>query len=60
MYKQQGQFSNMQTGQGFKYTELVRPAGTSNWYVQLGRPSGPTFWSVQLVRQAGSPADQSS
>ena len=27
MYKLKGQSSNMQTGQGFKYRELVCPAG---------------------------------
>ena len=29
MYKLKGQSSNVRTGQGFKYRELVRPAGLS-------------------------------
>ena len=53
MYKLKGQSSNMQTGQGFKYKELVRPAGPSSWFVHLVCPAGPFSWSVQLVRPAG-------
>ena len=33
MYKLKGQSSNKQTGQGYKYRELVRPAGPSSWSV---------------------------
>ena len=40
MYKLKGQSLNMRTGQGFKYRELVRPAGPSSWSVQLVRPAG--------------------
>ena len=39
---------NMQTGQGFKYKELVRPAGLSSWSVQLVRPAG-TMWQCYNV-----------
>ena len=33
MYKFKGKSSNMQTGQGFKEKELVRPAGLFSWSV---------------------------
>ena len=49
MYKLKRQYSNMQTDQGFKYKELVHPAGLSSLSVQLVRPAGPSSWSVQLV-----------
>ena len=35
MYKLKRKSSNMQTGQGFKYKELVHPAGPSSWSFQL-------------------------
>ena len=53
MYKLKRQSSNMQTGQGFKYKELVRPAGPSGWSVRLVRPAGTSGWYIRLVRSAG-------
>ena len=46
-------FAYMQAGQGFKYKELVCPAGLSSWSVQLVCPVGLSSWSVQLVCPAG-------
>ena len=36
--------------QGFKYKELVRPAGLSIWFVQLVHQAGPSGWSVYKVK----------
>ena len=53
MYKLKGQSSHMQTGQGFKYRELICQAGPSSWSTQLVRPAGLSSWSIQLVLPAG-------
>ena len=49
MYKLKGQSLNMRTGQGFKYRELVHPAGPSSWSIQLVRSAGRSSCPVQLV-----------
>ena len=53
LYKLKRQSLNMQTSQGFKYKELVRPGGPSNWSIQLVRPAGLSGWYVQQVHPAG-------
>ena len=53
MYKLKGQALNIQTGQGFKYRELVHPAGLSSWSIQLVNLAGLSSWFIQPVRPAG-------
>ena len=53
MYKLKGKSSNMQSSQGFKWKELVRPAGLSSWSVQLVHQAGPSSWFFQLGCPAG-------
>ena len=36
--------------QGFKYKELIRPAGLPIWFVQLVHQAGPSSWSVYKVK----------
>ena len=51
MYKPKGQSSNMQTSQGFRYRELVRPAGQSSWSIKLVHLADPSSWFVLHMLQ---------
>ena len=42
MYKLKGQSLNLRTSLGFKYKELVHPAGLSSWSVQLIHLADPS------------------